>query len=189
MTAFMDIGSSTPILATMIGLAVGIDYALFILARYRGELQHTEDREEAVGIAVGTAGSAVVFAGLTVLIALSALAVVNIPFLTAMGLAAAGTVLIAVLVALTLLPAILGLFKSKAFGGQVRTYEREARGRRQDHQQRRPLGPARRPRADCRSSSSSCRPRRVGDPVAASTSPSRATAPRRPTPLSVRRPT
>jgi len=131
MTAFMDIGSSTPILATMIGLAVGIDYALFILARYRGELQHTEDREEAVGIAVGTAGSAVVFAGLTVLIALSALAVVNIPFLTAMGLAAAGTVLIAVLVALTLLPAILGLTKSKAFGGQVRKYrpKREANGR------------------------------------------------------------
>jgi RND superfamily putative drug exporter len=131
MTAFMDIGSSTPILATMIGLAVGIDYALFILARYRGELHHTDDREEAVGIAVGTAGSAVVFAGLTVLIALSALAVVNIPFLTAMGLAAAATVLIAVLVALTLLPAVLGLFKSRAFGGQVREYRptRDADGR------------------------------------------------------------
>ncbi|MBZ5738247.1 MMPL family transporter [Nocardioides mangrovi] len=122
MTAFMDIGSSTPMLASMIGLAVGIDYTLFILARYRNELHHTEDREEAVGIAVGTAGSAVVFAGLTVLIALSALAVVRIPFLTAMGLAAAATVLIAVLVALTLLPAILGLLKSKAFGGRVRRY-------------------------------------------------------------------
>ena len=57
----------------MIGLAVGIDYTLFILARYRTELHHTDDREEAVGRAVGTAGSAVVFAGLTVLIALSAL--------------------------------------------------------------------------------------------------------------------
>jgi RND superfamily putative drug exporter len=131
MTAFMDIGSSTPMLATMIGLAVGIDYALFILARYRSELEHTDDREEAVGISVGTAGSAVVFAGLTVLIALSALAVVRIPFLTAMGLAAAGTVLIAVLVALTLLPAILGLMKSKAFGGRVRRYRprRDERGR------------------------------------------------------------
>ncbi len=74
MTAFIDIGSTTPMLATMIGLAVGIDYALFILARYRNELQHTDDREEAVGIAVGTAGSAVVFAGLTVIIALTALA-------------------------------------------------------------------------------------------------------------------
>ncbi|MBD8868051.1 MMPL family transporter [Nocardioides donggukensis] len=122
MTAFMDIGSSTPMLATMIGLAVGIDYALFILARYRSELEHTDDREEAVGISVGTAGSAVVFAGLTVLIALAALAVVRIPFLTAMGLAAAATVLIAVLVALTLLPAVLGLTKSKAFGGRVRKY-------------------------------------------------------------------
>ncbi len=122
MTAFMDIGSSTPMLATMIGLAVGIDYTLFILARYRTELHHTEDREQAIGIAVGTAGSAVVFAGLTVFIALTALAVVRIPFLTAMGVAAAGTVLIAVLVALTLLPAILGLLKSKAFGGRVRRY-------------------------------------------------------------------
>lgn len=130
MTAVMDIGSSTPMLATMIGLAVGIDYTLFILARYRTELHHTEDREEAAGIAVGTAGSAVVFAGLTVLIALSALAVVGIPFLTAMGIAAAGTVLVAVLVALTLLPAVLGLLKSKAFGGRVRRYtpRREADG-------------------------------------------------------------
>jgi RND superfamily putative drug exporter len=123
MTAFMDIGSSTPMLATMLGLAVGIDYALFILARYRTELHDTDDREEAIGIAVGTSGSAVVFAGLTVLIALSALAVVGIPFLTAMGLAAAATVLVAVLVALTLLPAILGMLKSKAFGGKVRRYQ------------------------------------------------------------------
>jgi RND superfamily putative drug exporter len=122
MTAFMDIGSSTPMLATMIGLAVGIDYTLFILARYRSELHHTDDRAHAAGIAVGTAGSAVVFAGLTVLIALSALSVVRIPFLTAMGLAAAATVLIAVLVALTLLPAILGLLKSWVFKGRVRRY-------------------------------------------------------------------
>jgi RND superfamily putative drug exporter len=120
MTAFMDIGSTTPLLATMIGLAVGIDYALFILARYRSELEHTDDREEAAGIAVGTAGSAVVFAGLTVLIALSALSVVRIPFLTTMGIAAAATVFVAVMVALTLLPAVLGLVKSKAFGARVR---------------------------------------------------------------------
>jgi RND superfamily putative drug exporter len=106
----------------MIGLAVGIDYTLFILARYRSELHHTDDRAHAAGIAVGTAGSAVVFAGLTVLIALSALSVVRIPFLTAMGLAAAATVLIAVLVALTLLPAILGLLKSWVFKGRVRRY-------------------------------------------------------------------
>jgi RND superfamily putative drug exporter len=123
MTAFMDIGSSTPMLATMIGLAVGIDYALFILARYRSELRDTDDRQEAIGRAVGTGGSAVVFAGLTVLIALSALSVVRIPFLTSMGLAAAATVLIAVLIALTLLPAILGMLRSKAFAGRVRRYD------------------------------------------------------------------
>ncbi|WP_232679586.1 MMPL family transporter, partial [Nocardioides sp. R-C-SC26] len=130
MTAFMDLNSSTTTLASMIGLAVGIDYTLFILARYRAELDRTDDREEAVGLAVGTSGSAVVFAGLTVLIALSALSVVGIPFLTAMGLAAAATVLIAVLVALTLLPALLGMLKSRAFGAQIRRYRptREADG-------------------------------------------------------------
>jgi RND superfamily putative drug exporter len=120
MTAFMDLNSSTTALSSMIGLAVGIDYTLFILSRYRAELRLTDDRQEAIGIAAGTAGSAVVFAGLTVIIALSALSLVGISFLTSMGLAAAGTVLIAVLVALTLLPAILGMLKSKAFGGQVR---------------------------------------------------------------------
>lgn len=119
-TAFTDIGSTTPILATMIGLAVGIDYTLFILARYRSELDRTDDRREAVGVAVGTAGSAVVFAGLTVIIALAALSVVGIPFLTSMGLAAAATVTVAVLVALTLLPAILGALRAKAFAGRVR---------------------------------------------------------------------
>ncbi len=119
-TTFADLSTTTPILATMLGLAVGIDYALFILSRYRTELRGTEDREHAMGLAVGRAGSAVVFAGLTVIIALVALAVVDIPFLTAMGLAAAGTVLVAVLVALTLLPAILGALGGRAFAGRVR---------------------------------------------------------------------
>lgn len=119
-TAFFDLGTTTPILASMLGLAVGIDYALFILSRYRTELRHTDDRQHAMALAVGRAGSAVVFAGLTVIIALAALAVVQIPFLTAMGLAAAGTVLVAVLVALTLLPAIVGALGTRAFAGQVR---------------------------------------------------------------------
>ena len=165
MTAFMDIGSTTPMLATMIGLAVGIDYALFILARYRSELDHTDDREEAAGIAVGTAGSAVVFAGLTVLIALSALSVVGIPFLTTMGIAAAATVFIAVLVALTLLPALLGLMKSKAFGGRVRRAhpKRDADGKLL--QQRRPLGTLRRPQAGRGRDPGRGRPRRPRDPA------------------------
>jgi RND superfamily putative drug exporter len=95
-TGFVDIGSGTPILALMIGLAVSIDYALFIMSRYRHELASGLEPEEAVGRAVGTAGSAVVFAGLTVVIALAGLSVVGIPFLTQMGLGAAFTVVIAV---------------------------------------------------------------------------------------------
>ena len=91
----------------MIGLAVGIDYTLFILSRHRTQLAAGMDPEESAR-ATGTAGSAVVFAGLTVVIALSGLAVVGIPFLTVMGVGAAGTVLVAVAVALTLLPALLG---------------------------------------------------------------------------------
>ncbi|MFF7869177.1 MMPL family transporter [Streptomyces qaidamensis] len=104
----LDLGSTTSTLAMMIGLAVGIDYALFIVSRYRAELAEGREREEAVGRAVGTAGSAVVFAGLTVVIALVGLSVVNIPMLTKMGIAAAGTVAIAVLIALTMVPALLG---------------------------------------------------------------------------------
>ncbi|MER6157281.1 MMPL family transporter [Streptomyces sp. NPDC001868] len=104
----LDLGDTTSTLALMIGLAVGIDYALFIVSRYRSELAEGRGREEAVGRAVGTAGSAVVFAGLTVVIALAGLAVVNVPMLTKMGLAAAGTVVIAVLIALTMIPALLG---------------------------------------------------------------------------------
>jgi RND superfamily putative drug exporter len=119
-TFFFDLSSETSILATMIGLAVGIDYALFIVSRYRHEVHISKSRAEAAGKAVGTAGSAVVFAGATVFIALAALIIVNIPFLTAMGLAAAGTVLVAVLVALTLLPAILGVFGEKVFAGRLK---------------------------------------------------------------------
>ncbi|WP_433179637.1 MMPL family transporter [Actinoallomurus sp. CA-150999] len=104
----LDLGSTTSILAMMIGLAVGIDYALFIVSRYRAELAEGRERDEAVGRAAGTAGSAVVFAGLTVVIALVGLAVVNVPMLTKMGIAAAGTVAIAVLIALTMIPALLG---------------------------------------------------------------------------------
>lgn len=118
-TGFAELSSMTPTLAIMIGLAVAIDYSLFIVSRYKHEIEVTGDREEAAGRAVGTAGSAVVFAGLTVIIALMALRVVGIPFLTDMGAAAAFTVLIAVLIALTLLPALLGAFGRKAFAGKV----------------------------------------------------------------------
>jgi putative drug exporter of the RND superfamily len=104
----MEISETAPILATMLGLAVGIDYALFILARHRQNLGDGMTVEESAAQATATAGGAVVFAGATVVIALVGLTVVNIPFLTVMGLAAAATVTVAVLVALTLLPALLG---------------------------------------------------------------------------------
>ena len=107
-TGFFDLSSSTSALATMLGLAVGIDYALFVVSRFRHELKQGHRGEDAIGRAMGTAGSAVVFAGLTVIIALAALSVAGVPFLTAMGVAAAGTVAFAVLITLTLLPALLG---------------------------------------------------------------------------------
>ncbi|WP_350278733.1 MMPL family transporter [Kribbella sp. HUAS MG21] len=128
----VDIGSGTPILALMIGLAVSIDYALFIMSRYRHELGTGLEPEEAAGRAVGTAGSAVVFAGLTVVIALAGLFVVDIPFLTQMGLAAAFTVVIAVAIALTLLPALLGFAGRRVLGGRIpglRAGDPEAAGR------------------------------------------------------------
>ncbi|MFH6888935.1 MMPL family transporter, partial [Corynebacterium aurimucosum] len=117
-THWIELNNLTPVLAVMIGLAVGIDYALFIMSRYRQERSRM-DGPDAAGMAVGTAGSSVVFAGATVFIALFALLVARISFLTAMGLAAAGTVFMAVLVALTLVPAMLGLLGDKAFAGRI----------------------------------------------------------------------
>ena len=134
-----DISDMTPVLATMIGLAVGIDYALFIVSRFRTELikatgandlepkdlaerlrnMDKETRAHAMGMAVGTAGSAVIFAGLTVLIALAALSIINIPFLTAMALGAAATVALAVLIALSFLPALVGLFGTRVFAARM----------------------------------------------------------------------
>jgi RND superfamily putative drug exporter len=110
LTAVVSESSTTPILALMIGLAVGIDYSLFVMNRYRQFLIAELSSEEAAARAVATSGSAVCFAGLTVLIALVALSIVNIPFLTVMGLAAAGAVVVAVCVATTLVPALLGFF-------------------------------------------------------------------------------
>ena len=120
-TGFFDLSSSTSALATMLGLAVGIDYALFVVSRFRHELKAGHRGEEAIGRTLGTAGSAVVFAGLTVIIALAALSVVGVPFLTAMGLAAAGTVAVAVLITLTLLPALLGFAGPKILPKRART--------------------------------------------------------------------
>ncbi|WP_421735929.1 MMPL family transporter [Cellulomonas sp.] len=133
LSGITEVSSSTLTLALMLGLAVGIDYALFLLSRHRQQLADGMDPETSAGHAVGTAGSAVGFAGTTVVIALAALTVTGIPFLAAMGLAAAATVVIAVAVALTLLPAIMGFAgeRLRPRGRAMRQAEhsREARNR------------------------------------------------------------
>jgi RND superfamily putative drug exporter len=119
-TAFATISSTTPLLAIMLGLAVGIDYALFIVARHQDQVRAGVDPEESVARATATAGSAVVFAGVTVLIALIGLSLAGIPFLTTMGIAASVAVAIAVLVAISLTPALLGFAKGRVVGWKRR---------------------------------------------------------------------
>ncbi len=126
-SAAIEMSNTAPILALMLGLAVGIDYALFIVSRHRSQVKVGMPIEESVARANGTAGTAVVFAGLTVLIALAGLSVVGIPFLTVMGLAAAGTVAIAVLIAITLLPALLGFAGEKVLRKKDRAAAAELR--------------------------------------------------------------
>jgi RND superfamily putative drug exporter len=134
-TGITTISSTTPLLAVMLGLAVGIDYALFIVSRHREQLAGGMETEESAAQALATAGSAVVFAGLTVMIALIGLAVAGIPFLTTMGVAASVGVLIAVLIALTLLPSLLGFA-----GSRLRPKVRASRARRPTSTERRTSG-------------------------------------------------
>ncbi|MFV0433811.1 MAG: MMPL family transporter [Leucobacter sp.] len=108
-TAFVELTSTTPMLALMLGLAVGIDYTLFIVSRHQEQLRDGVEVEESIARATATSGSAVVFAGLTVIIALVGLSVAGIPFLTALGVAAAAAVAVAVLIAITLTPAIMAM--------------------------------------------------------------------------------
>ena len=115
----VTIASASTTVALMLGLSCGIDYGLFILSRHRTNLLNGMTPEESVPLAMGTAGSSVVFAALTVIIALCGLTVVGIPFLTVMGLAAAASVTVALLIALTLLPAMLGFA-----GPKVATFTR-----------------------------------------------------------------
>ncbi|MFM9275100.1 MMPL family transporter [Pseudarthrobacter sp. NKDBFgelt] len=113
LSGVIEMASVSVFLALMLGLAVGIDYSLFIVNRHRSQLLHGMAMEESVARATGTSGNSVLFAGLTVVIALAALAVPGLPFLTIMGLAGAGTVALAVLVALTLTPAMLGFIGTR----------------------------------------------------------------------------
>lgn len=126
LSQLVNISSTTPVLAVMLGLAVGIDYALFITNKYRTYLLRGFSYEEALKRALTTAGNAVVFAAFTVVIALAALTVVNIPFMTTMGLAGAGSIAIAALVAISALPALLRLAGSRIFGRKARKQVEDA---------------------------------------------------------------
>lgn len=107
LSAVWEFTSTTPILGVMLGLAVGIDYALFIINRHRRQLKSGMDPADSIALANGTSGNSVVFAGLTVMIALAALNLTGIGFLGVMGTMGAMAILFAVLIALTLTPAML----------------------------------------------------------------------------------
>ncbi|MBT2495727.1 MMPL family transporter [Microbacterium sp. ISL-59] len=116
----VDMASVTPVLGVMLGLAVGIDYSLFIVNRHRKQLLAGVPVRESIGLATGTSGTAVVFAGTTVIVALLALNVTGVPFLGLMGTVGAVCVAVAVLVAITLAPAILGLVGDRLLSRRAR---------------------------------------------------------------------
>lgn len=126
LSSVVEMTSVTPALALMLGLAVGIDYSLFILNRHRIQLRRGMERTASIALASGTAGNAVAFAGTTVVIALAALTLTGIPFLATMGLVAAATVVVAVLAALTLAPALLALLGDRVLPRRQRTAPRPA---------------------------------------------------------------
>jgi putative drug exporter of the RND superfamily len=109
----VEVPTTAPALATMIGLGVGIDYGLFVVTRHRDQLRDGMQPDESIARSTATSGGAVLFAGSTVIIALLALAVAGIPLVTTLGYTAAFVVLIAVMAALTLMPALLGALGTK----------------------------------------------------------------------------
>lgn len=118
--------SVTPIIGVMLGLAVGIDYALFILNRHRKQMIDGMPVRESIALANGTSGTAVVFAGATVIVALLALNITGIQFLSVMGTVGAVNVLVAVLMAITAIPALLGLAGEKILGRKARARRAQA---------------------------------------------------------------
>ena len=125
----LDIPTVGPTLATMIGLGVGIDYALFLVTKHRDQLASGVERHESIARAVATSGGAIVFAGGTVIIALLSLWVAGIPLVASLGYASAVAVFTAVLAAITLLPAILSLAGRHLFGAKLPAFLRPGPGR------------------------------------------------------------
>ncbi len=121
LTYFFNIPNIALTLSVMIGLAVGIDYALFILFRYKQHINQGTHYITAIGLAIGTAGSAIVFAGVTVIIAVCGLSLVGINFLSIMGFGAAISVIFSVLTSLTLLPSLISLFHKQIKPKKSRT--------------------------------------------------------------------
>jgi len=115
----MDVSTAAPTIAAMIGLGVGIDYALFVMARYREHRAAGQDNSAALASAMGSAGSAVVFAGGTVVVAMAALVLTGLGFLASIGLSTSLVVLFAVATALTLLPALLSLLGDRIDAGRI----------------------------------------------------------------------
>ncbi len=134
MSQLFTINATTPVLAIMLGLAVGIDYALFIINKYRTCLLEGYSYKDAAARALGKAGSAVVFAASTVVIALAALSIVNIPFMTNMGLVGAGSIAVAAITALTLIPALLGIAGKRIIGRKTRALVEAAQSKKGKHE-------------------------------------------------------
>jgi RND superfamily putative drug exporter len=120
-SGIVEFVSVTPVLGVMLGLAVGIAYSLFIINRHRRQLRQGADLHESIGLANGTSGNAVVFAGVTVIVALLALNVTGVGFLGLMGTVGAVAVLVAILMAVTLTPAVLALMGPRILRRRERT--------------------------------------------------------------------
>src|SRR5216117_711723 len=123
----MEVSSGAPTVAAMIGLGVGIDYALFIVARHRENRAAGQDNPTALSNAMGSAGSAVLFAGGTVVVAMAALVLTGLGVLASIGLGTSLVVLFAVATALTLLPALLSLLGNRTDAGRLLGRRRPAR--------------------------------------------------------------
>ncbi|QIK63567.1 MMPL family transporter [Leucobacter viscericola] len=120
-SGILQMASITPVLGVMLGLAVGIDYSLFIVNRHRRQLAQGMAVKDSIALANGTAGNAVLFAGATVIVALVALNVTGVSFLGVMGTVGAVCIAIAVVIAVTLTPALLGLIGMRVLGRRSRT--------------------------------------------------------------------
>ncbi|MEO5877534.1 MAG: MMPL family transporter, partial [Streptosporangiaceae bacterium] len=129
MTLFTDVASLAMPLVTMLAAGLAIDYSLFIISRYREEIEKGRDRETAMGITIATAGRTVMFSGVTVSVSMGGLLLFPQMFLRSIGLAGIAVILVALLTSLVLLPALLGVLGAKLEFGRMPWRRRKARPR------------------------------------------------------------